>query len=114
MVIYYCNYKTGFKNMVKVIQQKKDKSLTIKISQDDFNKLKFIKENKNSSQSNIISFLINKYHYSIVCNSYKQKKEVKETNKNYVPASAPATAPHDSNNLIKAKQLIQDIIKKKE
>lgn len=98
--------------MVKVIQQKKDKSLTIKISQDDFNKLKFIKENKNSSQSNIISFLINKYHYSIVCNSYKQKKEVKETNKNYAPAPAPA--PHDSNNLIKAKKLIQDIIKKKE
>jgi len=98
--------------MVKIIQQKKDKSLTIKISQDDFNKLKFIKDNKNSSQSNIISFLINKYHYSIVCNSYKQKKEVKETNKNYVPASA--SAPHDSNNLIKAKQLIQDIIKKKE
>ena len=96
--------------MVKVIQQKKDKSLTIKISQDDFNKLKFIKDNKNSSQSNIISYLINKYHYSIVCNSYKQKKEVKETNKNY----ASASAPHDSNNLIKAKKLIQDIIKKKE
>ena len=62
-------------------KENKETSLTIRINKETLNKLNKIKDIKNTTKTNILTTLINKYYKSLYNYSYKNKNiDIKNNN----------------------------------